>query len=99
MHKIEEINGSLNITWRYVPTDMNHADYGIRASTLEKLHEIRWWEGPAWLCDESNWPKQDAYFEEVSKEVHDEIKVNSELILLSKDVKPDEWDTYCKNAP
>ena len=38
----------------------------------------------------SNWPNQDEYFEEVSKEVHDAIKVNSELILLSKDVKPDE---------
>ena len=32
----------------------------------------------------------------MSKEVHDEIKVNSELILLSKDVKPDEWDTLGK---
>ena len=83
VRKIEEITRSWNITWMYVPTDMNHADYGTRASTMEKLHEIGWWEGPEWLFDESNWPKQVQYFEEVSKEVHDEIKVNSELILLS----------------
>ena len=87
MCKIEEITKSLNITRRYVPTDMNHADYGTKASTMEKLYEIGWWERPDWLCDESNWPKQDEYFEEESKQVHDEIKVNFELILLSKDVK------------
>ena len=92
------IDASKNITWRYVPTDMNHADYGTRASTVEKLYEIGWWEGPDWLCDESNWPKQDEYFEEVRKEVHDEIKVNSELILLSKDVKPDEWDNLLQKC-
>ena len=78
---------------------MNHADYGTRASTVEKLHEIGWWEGPDWLFDESNCPKQDEYFEEVqSKDVHDEIKVNSELILLSKDVKPDQWGTLLQKC-
>ena len=41
---------------------------------MEKLHEIGWWEGPDWLFDESNWQKQDEYFEEVSKEVHNEIR-------------------------
>ena len=34
----------------------------------------------------------------MSKELHDEIKVNSELILLSKDVKPDEWDTLLQKC-
>ena len=54
VRKIEEITRSWNITWRYVRTDMNHADYGTRTSTVEKLHEIGWWEGPDWLFDESN---------------------------------------------
>ena len=98
VHKIEEITRSWNITWRYVPTDMNDGDYGTGAATAEKLHEIGWWEGPDWLFDKSNWPKQDEYFEEVRTEVHDEIKVNSDLILLSKDVKPDEWDTLLQKC-
>ena len=62
VHKIEEITRSLNITWRHVPTDINHADHGTRASTVEKLYDIGWWEGPDRLCDELNWPKQDEYF-------------------------------------
>ena len=34
----------------------------------------------------------------MSMEVHDEIQVNSELILLSEDVKPDEWDTLLQKC-
>ena len=45
--------------WRYVPTQMNPADYvtrGVRLSDLEKL--TIWWEGPDYLQKGQNFAKK-----------------------------------------
>ncbi|KRZ66287.1 hypothetical protein T10_2980, partial [Trichinella papuae] len=45
--------------WRYCPTKDNPADAITRGMTLRKLKENRlWWNGPKWLPDEKQWPKE-----------------------------------------
>ncbi|KRX69472.1 hypothetical protein T06_8532 [Trichinella sp. T6] len=45
--------------WRCCPTKDNPADIITRGTTLRKLKDNRlWWNGPKWLHDESQWPKE-----------------------------------------
>ncbi|XP_003370011.1 Pao retrotransposon peptidase superfamily [Trichinella spiralis] len=45
--------------WRYCPTKDNPADVITRGTTLRKLKDNHlWWNGPKWLDDESQWPKE-----------------------------------------
>ncbi|KRZ66294.1 hypothetical protein T10_1214 [Trichinella papuae] len=45
--------------WRYCPMKENPADAITRGRTLRKLRENRlWWNGPKWLPDEKQWPKE-----------------------------------------
>jgi len=44
--------------WRYVPTNLNPADFGTRGMTARELAESgRWWSGPEFLRrPEAEWP-------------------------------------------
>ena len=55
--KIHEITESLKLDWRYVPTKMNHADFGSRGSSQTQLQKEEWWVGPNWIQDKEKWPK------------------------------------------
>ncbi|KRZ28867.1 hypothetical protein T4C_8238 [Trichinella pseudospiralis] len=45
--------------WRYCPTKDNPADVITRGTTLKKLKDNNlWWNGPKWLHNENQWPKE-----------------------------------------
>ena len=60
-NRVSEIQVTSLDQWRYVPTQMNPADYviqGVRLSDLEKL--TIWWEGPDYLQKgQKFWPKNE----------------------------------------
>ncbi|XP_065193163.1 uncharacterized protein LOC135824359 [Sycon ciliatum] len=44
--------------WRYVPSKSNPADILSRGMSVEKLaHASLWWQGPAFLTREEDWPE------------------------------------------
>ena len=74
-NRISEIQSCTNPSqWRYVPTELNPADYltrGLRVSNL--IERKSWWEGLHYLHDtKDNWPKKK--LPPVSDEAKQEVK-------------------------
>ena len=81
------------VRWKYVPTNDNPADCASRGITAEALkHFSSWWQGPDWLPNKDNWPKQLC----LSKEKPDELPL---VNLLSEKTEPyrNEWITRFSN--
>ena len=55
---IREIKLEEDVTFRYVPTLHNPADYATRGlSVQEIMYSSLWWHGPSWLQEEDTfWP-------------------------------------------
>lgn len=73
-NRIGEIQSVTNPDqWRYVPTELNPADYLTRGlKVLDLIERESWWKGPKYLQDiEERWPKSKIpdNFEEAVKEV------------------------------
>ncbi|KRX34641.1 hypothetical protein T05_6672 [Trichinella murrelli] len=74
--------------WRYCPTKDNPADIITRGTTLRKLKDNRlWWNGPKWLHDESQWPKERLH-RTVTKEIQNIIEEErrSTVIMMNVNV-------------
>ncbi|KRZ08573.1 hypothetical protein T4B_14298 [Trichinella pseudospiralis] len=74
--------------WRYCPTKDNPADIITRGTTLRKLKDNRlWWNGPKWLHDESQWPKERLQ-RTVTKEIQNIIEEErrSTVIMMNVNV-------------
>ena len=58
-NRIVEIRKSKDITFCYIPSQQNPADYATRGLTVPEIANANlWWHGPRWLTsEESNWPK------------------------------------------
>ena len=71
-NRIGEIQSCTNPSqWRYVPTELNPADYLTRGLSVPERKS--WWEGPHYLHDtEDNWPKNK--LPPVSDEAKQEVK-------------------------
>lgn len=72
MNRIKEIRSlSDGCEWRHVPGELNPADLPSRGSSLKKIIQLKWWEGPSWLRGSpTHWPLPETNFneEEVNKE-------------------------------
>lgn len=72
MNRVKEIRLlSENCEWRHIPGVLNPADIPSRGSTLRKLIQCKWWEGPVWLkCPPEDWPQSETEIDtvEVNKE-------------------------------
>ena len=55
MNRVNKIPACPNITWRHVPSRDNPADLGSRGG-LVSGNQL-WWEGPSWLADPNEWPR------------------------------------------
>ena len=55
--RVFKTKGKSFIDWKYVPTKENPADLGSRGCETCKL-DNKWWEGPKWLQDQTQWPEQ-----------------------------------------
>ncbi|KAI5752980.1 hypothetical protein M8J77_022401 [Diaphorina citri] len=91
MNRVKEIRElTKNCEWRHVPGIMNPADLPSRGSSVKKLIQLRWWEGPAWLKDSpETWPQTEVNYDE--EEVNRERKktVVSSMIDTHTDVEKD----------
>ncbi|GFY34384.1 DUF5641 domain-containing protein [Trichonephila clavipes] len=57
-HRVKEIRQLTQIqSWKYVPGNMNIADLLSRGCSPRQMLSSRWWEGPSWLKQNSEyWP-------------------------------------------
>lgn len=58
-NRVKEIRANtLQLTYKYVPTDSNPADIACRSQSAEQLRDnTLWWNGPPWLSQPSEkWP-------------------------------------------
>ena len=56
-NRLDHINSKPPIQSHYVGTDENPADIGSRGCNTNKLPKT-WLQGPTWLQNKDNWPKQ-----------------------------------------
>ena len=81
-NRIGEIQSVTNPDqWRYVPTELNPADYLTRGlKVLQLIDKNSWWEGPNYLRDsEERWPRNKVIndTEQATKEIKKKyVKVN-----------------------
>ena len=79
-NRVGEIQSHSNLDqWRYIPTNINPADYLTRGLTVAELIEKKcWWEGPEYLqYSESKWPDNKVCkiaSEQITKEVKKKYK-------------------------
>ncbi len=72
--------------WHFVPGSMNPADLPSRGISPSKFLETRWWEGPSWLLQESDWPKMEYQMDE--EEVNRERKKGIATLSVKSTVAP-----------
>ena len=58
-NRIIKIRKNKDITFCYIPSQQNPADYATRGLTVPEIADANlWWYGPRWLMfEESSWPK------------------------------------------
>ncbi|KRY46182.1 hypothetical protein T03_13469 [Trichinella britovi] len=72
--------------WRYRPTKDNPADVVTRGTTLRKLKDNHlWWNGPKWLHDENQWPKERLQ-RTMTKEIQNIIEEERKPTLITLNV-------------
>ena len=81
VRKIYDITQELNLAWK-----LNHLDLGSRGATCDQLERSRWWEGPDWLKDETQWPSVEQEADKNVDEVKAELKAKTESLFCVKDV-------------
>lgn len=58
-NRIREIRSYSDITFRYVPSELNPADLASRGCTFEHLQSSYWWIGPPFLqLSQDEWPQK-----------------------------------------
>ena len=57
-NRIKEIRMEKDITFCYIPSKQNPADYATRGLTVQEIIDCKlWWHGPEWLkSEETTWP-------------------------------------------
>ena len=80
-NRIDYINSKAQTQWHYVSTDENPADIGSRECKSDKLPK-KWLEGPTWLQNKEEWPKQNDI--EPKKESEEEAKLLKEVFYTVK---------------
>ncbi|XKL63773.1 hypothetical protein PGB90_006137 [Kerria lacca] len=63
--RVDEIRNTVNVSFRYVPSLDNAADIPSRGATFEEMNNSIWWNGPAWIETESQWPPEIYDFNEL----------------------------------
>ena len=56
--KVVQIQREINIQWKVCPSSENISDLGSRGASIDKMLNGKWFEGPDWLFNEKEWPKQ-----------------------------------------
>ena len=88
-NRVSKVREKDFISWRYVPTLENPADYGSRGCAADKL-PTTWFEGPSWLNYRSAWPEDIV----TKKSVETEAEVKAIKIALAAVVVEKEDDVF-----
>lgn len=81
--------------WFYVPTNDNVADDGTRDVYPPMFQpNSRWTNGPEWLLNEKNWPKQPNQF--VNDTSSDEVQRIMLIDTTRKQLDAENYSDYCK---
>lgn len=75
--------------FNYAPSAQNPADVVSRGTDFKTLKEQNWWNGPKWLTNRDNWPKQDFSEKETQseKETADAVEEEEKLLLIKTEVQ------------
>ena len=84
------------IQWHYVPTDENPADLGSRGVSPKKLDQF-WKEGPPWLANNEQWPKQPEV-QETSQSLKEKL-VSKEKQLKATEPEANSLETLLLKHP
>ena len=59
-NRVNEIHQEEHVSFSYVPSEENPADFATRGLTVTEIKESKlWWHGPAWLqYAECDWPSR-----------------------------------------
>ena len=90
VRKMAQITGEVGIQWKYCPTERNLADIGSRGTSLKKMENCEWYEGPQWLLRKEDWPEQPNI--SCSSKSREEERPVKEIVAYSNEQKIDEWD-------
>ena len=78
-HRVGEIHDeSCADQWKYVPTELNPADYGPREMNVSEMkNSQQWWFGPEFLTkSKDSWPEE-RIEREPNAETYKEMKVDA----------------------
>ena len=79
-NRVSKIKSKKEISWRYVPTKENPADIGSRGCMVKDLKE-NWFNGPCWLTNQEEWPKDITTLP--SPETESEAKIIKEVFAAT----------------
>ena len=97
VRKSAKIANELKIEWKYCPSEDNIADPGSRDSNLDKMEKDKWFDGPDWLLEESEWPNQPEL--KCTPKVSVEEKPLREVVAHVGKKKLHEWDCLFLRTP
>ena len=97
VRKIANIANEVKTELRYGPSEDNIADPGSRDANLDKIEKAKWFDGPDWLLEESEWLDQLEL--KCTPKVSEEEKPLREVVTYAGEKKLDEWDCLLLHTP
>ncbi|KAI5753166.1 hypothetical protein M8J77_024212 [Diaphorina citri] len=95
MNRVKEIRLlSKGCQWQHVPGELNPADLPSRGSSMKKLIQSRWWEGPQWLKEDiEHWPRQEEQVNDLEVNAERKKTVVSAMLQTSNETEG-EWSQW-----
>ena len=95
-NRVNEIRQEEHVSFSYIPSEENPADFATRELTVTEIKESKlWWHGPAWLqYTECDWPSRnlsDISSDDLEKMLS-QVKCGSDLFFASVNVVQEKSD-------
>ena len=97
VRKIAKIVNEVKIEWKYCISEENIADPGSRGANLDKMEKAKWFDGPDWLLEESEWPDQPEL--KCTPKASEKEKPSREVVAYAGEEELDEWDYLLLRTP
>ena len=97
IRKTAKIANEVKTEWKYCPSEDNIAYLRSRGATLDKMEKAKWFDGPDWLLEESEWLGQLQL--KCTPKVFEEEKPLREVVAYAVEKKLSEWDCLLLRTP